>query len=109
MSDKKQSSILDSFKEDAMNVLVESILPKVAPMIAPAQAKLKEYLGEDKFIHVRMLNDSLTVFIVDKSKGKYNISNDGVREKLEISEGAIVTVIPIENFIEQMLSGKLTS
>lgn len=97
---------MDSFKDDMMGQVMEGIIPKIMPMIKPALKKLSDFLGENKLIHVRNLNGSVTVFIIDKSKGDFNISKIDGNESLEIDPEAVEQVLSLDDFVTSILNGE---
>lgn len=74
----KEESLFDQIKTDAMMGVVESIMPKLKPMIDPTMKKLEEYFGDNTKIFMirRSLGQTPKVIVLSNLKGHYFISNE---------------------------------
>lgn len=112
---KKENNtpLLNGMEDEIMASLIESVMPKLKPMIGPALEKLKEYLGDnERFIIMRQLkktNDIVVVVMKNiKEEGNYNISNkDGVLN-FSVDKLAVEGVYKAEDFVEKLLTGQFT-
>lgn len=112
---KEETSIVDTMKEQVMMEVIDSILPKLQPFIAPAMEKLNEYFGDDEkiFIIRRSKGQAAKVIVLDNTKGEYSISNEvDVTGKLVKSftadKEAIINVFDTGQFVQKLLSGEFT-
>jgi len=108
MSFSKTTSIVDRTKDLAMESLVKGILPKVLPMIEPALAKLKDFMGKNISMYCREMNGVIMVVIIDKSKGDFDIHKIKNDEVFSVDEPAIVKALALDEFIQDLLSGKFS-
>jgi len=99
-----KTPILAAMQAEMMMTVVDSVLPSLKPFIEPGINKLNEFLGDDeKLLVVRRLNGVSILFVIDKSKGAFEITN----ETMNIDEDACIVSSPLNVGIESLLKGKL--
>lgn len=113
MSEKPKTPIVDMMQEQTFAALIETLLPKVTPMIGPMKDKLASYLGDnEKVIIVRRSNNKSdpSVMVLDNNHRFELVGGENKSLKFDTDdEGrpkALVEFLDIGEFISAMLSGK---
>lgn len=76
-AEPKEQSLIGQIQNDALMGIVESILPKLKPMIEPTMEKLEGYFGDDtKMFMIRRAPESKPkVIVLNNLQGNYTIDN----------------------------------
>lgn len=120
---EKEETMIDDMKNDAIMAFVESLLPKLTPMIEKASVKLKEYFGDNEkiFLIRRLAGEEPKVIVLNNTKGRYTISNeakllgDGEDAEIEIKEvfkaltESVIATYDTGEFVAKLLSGEFNT
>lgn len=113
MENEKPKSIMTELQEEMLGSFVEGALPKIKGFIAPAMKKFQEYLGKnEKRIMIQQLpNGTPMVFILDNTKGKYEIIHDAEKGTDSFTgskdPSPILAVYDVMDFMQKLMTGDL--
>lgn len=107
---KKNLPMMMGIKDEILASVIEDVLPKLQPMIAPAKRELEKYLGSDeKLILLSKASEgSSAKVIVIKTDSNLLIQGKKLGRKFTCEKEAIEHVFNVDEFVEMLLTGKLT-
>ena len=109
IKEEKKPGLFDKIKEDMGMEVLESLIPKIKPFLAPGIEKMNEWFGEDEKIIIIKKNKGAKakVLIFDNNKGEYEIKS-GEGKKFTADKDCVIGVYDIEDFMQSLISGDLT-
>lgn len=99
MSDIVKKTAENQAQSDMFQSIVESILPKVQPLIKPATEGLKKYINSGKMLLLKSIEGEPYVFVINESDvDTFTLKDDKSPDQS----------FEVEELIEKILSGDLS-
>jgi hypothetical protein len=106
--EKVATPMMDEAKQELFGSVVETLLPKITPMINPMKLKLENYLNEGKMIILtKPSKDAGAKVLIVKTDSSLSIRGDKhpSGKEFKMNKEDVIGVYDVNEFVQQLLSG----